>query len=255
MSDILRGSLGFKGENGLSAYQIAVKNGFTGSEQDWLATLGTTNHFAQSKTIFTVSEAGTDEINIPSGYSSEASFLDIYINGQRLNSSEYTLNLVSNKIELENELNEIGTKVEMVMVTISTNELPIVTTINSQSTNVTTPGTLAVYNFVNSSIAGKTDSSRFVTLSGTIPVMDTNTTSNITVSYPTGFSKSNTKVLSKAVLHNGVYYDTINVSTALAPIITGTKLTDDGIVLEVSLGSTAVGVTTTYKVFIMKEVV
>ena len=255
MSDVLKGSLGFKGNDGLSAYQIAVKNGFTGSEQDWLATLGTTNHFAQNKTVYEVEETGIDEIPLPQGYSSSSSFLDIYVNGQRLNKDEYTINTTDSVIELENELNGIGTIVEMVMVTISTNELPIVTTINSQSTNVTTPGTLAVYNHVNTSMAGKLDSDRFTTLSGTIPVMDINTTRTITVSYPTGYTKSNTKILSKAVLHNGVYYDTQNVSTALAPIITGTKLTDDGIVLEVSLGSTEVGVATTYKLFIMKEVV
>ena len=253
MSDILKGSLGFKGNDGMSAFDIAVKNGFTGTEQDWLATLGTTNHFAQSKSIYTVAETGIDEIPLPTGYSSASSFLDIYVNGQRLNSSEYTINTTDGVIELVNELNEIGTKVEMVMVTISTNELPIVTTINALSTNVTAPGTLAVYNFVNSSIEGKVDSSLFEELSGTIPVMDINTTSNITASYPTGFSKSNTKILSKAVLCNGIYVDTTNLDTALSPVITGTKLTDDGIVLEVSLGSTAVNTQTTYKVFIMKE--
>lgn len=255
MSDILKGRLGFKGEDGLSAYEVAVKNGFTGSEQDWLATLGTTNHFEQDKSIYEVEEAGIDEIPIPNGYVDGSSFLDIYVNGQRLNSDEYSLDLTNNVIELVNELNEIGTIVEMVMVTISTNNLPIVTTINSQSTNVTTPGTLAVYDFVNSSIAGKTDSNRFVTLSGTIPVMDINSTSTITVDYPTGFTKSNTKILSKSVLCNGVYVDTNNLNTALSPVITGTKLTDAGIVLEVSLGSTAVGEQTEYKVFIMKEVV
>lgn len=252
MSDILKGNLGFKGNDGLSAYQIAVKNGFTGSEQDWLATLGTTNHFAQSKSIYTVEETGIDEIPIPSGYLSGSSFLDIYINGQRINSDEYTLNTTDGVIELENALNQIGTKVEMVMVTISTNELPIVTTINSQSTNVTTPGTLAVYDFVNDAISGKLDSSKIVELTGTIPVMDINTTSNITVEYPTGMSKNNTKVISKSVIHDGNYIDSINVDTALSPVITGTKLTSDGIVLEVSLGSTPVEVATTYDLVIMK---
>lgn len=253
MSDILRGSLGFKGNDGLSAYEIAVKNGFSGSEQDWLATLGTTNHFAQTKSIFVVAEVGTNEITIPNGYIDGSSFLDIYVNGQRINSTEYTLDLTNNKILLTNELNQIGTTVELVMVTISTNNLPIVTTINSASTNVTTPGTLAVYNFVNDSILGKLDSNVFLNISGTIPVMDINSTITITVEYPTGLSKSNTRVINKMVLNNGIYVDSSNIETALSPVITGYKLTDEGIVLEVSLGSTAVNTTTTYKLLVMKE--
>lgn len=253
MSDILRGSLGFKGNDGLSAYEIAVKNGFNGSEQDWLATLGTTNHFAQTKSIFTVAEVGTDEITIPNGYIDGSSFLDIYVNGQRINSTEYTLDLTNNKILLTNELNQIGTTVELVMVTISTNNLPIVTTIDSTSTNVTTPGTLAVYNFVNNAISGKLDSNVFLNISGTIPVMDINSTITITIDYPTGLSKSNTRIINKMVLNNGIYVDSSNIETALSPVITGYKLTDEGIVLEVSLGSTAVNTATTYKLLVMKE--
>ena len=34
-----RGTLGFKGETGLSAYELAVKNGYEGTEQEWI------NHF------------------------------------------------------------------------------------------------------------------------------------------------------------------------------------------------------------------
>ena len=35
----LRGRLVIKGENGLSAYQIACQHGFKGSEEEWLASL------------------------------------------------------------------------------------------------------------------------------------------------------------------------------------------------------------------------
>ena len=38
-NNYLRGVLGFKGERGFSAYEIAVQNGFIGSEKQWLATL------------------------------------------------------------------------------------------------------------------------------------------------------------------------------------------------------------------------
>lgn len=36
----LEGELGYKGERGYSAYEIAVKNGFEGTEQDWLDHFG-----------------------------------------------------------------------------------------------------------------------------------------------------------------------------------------------------------------------
>lgn len=39
MDDILRGSLCFKGERGLSAYEIAKQHGFNGTEEEWLASL------------------------------------------------------------------------------------------------------------------------------------------------------------------------------------------------------------------------
>lgn len=37
---ILKGSLGFKGETGDSAYQLAVKNGYEGTEAEWIAHFG-----------------------------------------------------------------------------------------------------------------------------------------------------------------------------------------------------------------------
>ena len=39
MPDAVKGDKGEKGQNGLSAYQVAVKNGFKGSEQEWLQSL------------------------------------------------------------------------------------------------------------------------------------------------------------------------------------------------------------------------
>ena len=37
---MLEAELGFKGERGLSNYEIAVKNGYQGTEQEWLANFG-----------------------------------------------------------------------------------------------------------------------------------------------------------------------------------------------------------------------
>jgi hypothetical protein len=43
MDNVLKGSLCFKGERGYSAYELAVKNGFVGTEKEWLAQLITNN--------------------------------------------------------------------------------------------------------------------------------------------------------------------------------------------------------------------
>ena len=64
MENALRGVLAYKGERGYSAYEIAVQNGFIGTEQHWLATLGTSSHFNEDSIIHT-STAGQTNFNLP----------------------------------------------------------------------------------------------------------------------------------------------------------------------------------------------
>lgn len=61
MDNFLRGQLGFKGEKGDSAYDIAVKNGFEGTEQDWLATLGSLGQ-NELPIVTTISDSSTDTV-------------------------------------------------------------------------------------------------------------------------------------------------------------------------------------------------
>jgi hypothetical protein len=61
MSEILRGVLGFKGEKGDSAYDIAVKNGFQGTEQDYLATLGASGK-DELPIVTTINDSSTDTV-------------------------------------------------------------------------------------------------------------------------------------------------------------------------------------------------
>ena len=121
MNNVLRGKLGFKGERGYSAYEIAVQNGFIGSEKDWLAQLGTSSHFDRDIVIYTMTE-GQTEFDIPSSYVS-GSFMDIYVEGERLSSNEYTLNTDTNKIVLTNAIAVESTEVEIVVVTMATSNL------------------------------------------------------------------------------------------------------------------------------------
>lgn len=142
----LRGHLAYKGERGYSAYEIAVQNGYVGTEQDWLATLGTTSHFSEDSIIHT-STADQTVFALPTCYTSN-SFIDVYVNGLRLNSSEYTVNVENCDITLTKALSA-GAEVEIIVLTMSTNNLPIVTKINKDSTDTTVPSSKTVYDYLD----------------------------------------------------------------------------------------------------------
>lgn len=198
--EALRGVLGFKGERGYSAYEVAVRNGFKGTEQDWLANLGLSSHFERCSNIYTITEVNTTQINIPDCYNNNA-FIDVYVEGERLNSDEYTVDEEINKIVLVNAIDTVPTRVEVITLIMSTNSLPIVTTINSNSTNKTTPGTKAVYDLFKNSIA---------TVTGNIQKIAAGDTLKADVDYPEGFNKDNCTIIAKLVSSNNVYYDTNN---------------------------------------------
>ena len=160
----LKGTVGFKGDKGDSAYQVAVKNGFIGTEKDWLATLGTTNYVGETKATF-VGSQGQKEFGLPTGYTSE-SVVEVYVEGERLNANEYALNPTNRTLTLTNAISRNGTTVEIVLLAMASFELPIVETINASSTNDTVAGTKAVYNFVNTSIAPKLNKSNIQTITG-----------------------------------------------------------------------------------------
>ena len=145
MSNALRGVLAYKGERGYSAYEVAVKNGYVGSEKDWLAQLGKTSHFFRDRIIH-ISVDGQTSFDIPSEYTSN-SYIDVYINGLRLNPNEYVLNLDTQKIELIDIELDAGAVIEIVILTMSTNDLPIVSVIDDEATNETTPSTKAVHDY------------------------------------------------------------------------------------------------------------
>lgn len=144
MEENLRAVLGWKGERGYSAYEIAVQNGFEGTEKDWLAQLGTSSHFSEDKKVI-VATAGQSSFDIPESYVT-GSLIDVYIEGRKLTVEEYT---VDEKINLIGFTLDEGAVVEIVTLIISTNNLPIVERIAEDSTNDTVPSTKAVYNITN----------------------------------------------------------------------------------------------------------
>ncbi len=147
--EILRGVLGFKGERGYSAYEIAVQEGFKGTEQDWLATLGTSQHVAKVSIEYITTQDNETELDLPDEYKPNISLIDIYIDGLKVYFDRYTIDYPNKKIILLDAIPKAGEKVEIVVFTFSSNSLPIVETIDENSTNETTPGTKSVFTFVN----------------------------------------------------------------------------------------------------------
>lgn len=279
MSNILKASLGFKGEQGDSAYQIAVKNGFNGTEKQWLATLGTSSHFTQDKTLHVTTAVNEKVIDLPTSYlGSDFSTVDLYTNGIRLNSNAYTVNDTTKKITLTNAIEKIGTEVEIITTTLSTNNLPIVDAVTNSS-NENVPGTKAVYEYVKpvsdkadsnetkidsltpkvttleTSITAKFNSSNIETLTGSITDITAGGTVSKDITYPTGFTKANTIIVSKMVSSNNVYYDVVDLEETQNgfPTINMIALTDDAIRVWMKNTSTSTVRTGYYKITLLKK--
>lgn len=252
----LTGTVGFKGERGYSAYDIAVKNGFVGTEKDWLATLGTTNYVGETKATF-IGSQGQKEFGLPTNYTSE-SVLEVYIEGERLNANEYTLNSTNRTLTLTNAISVNGTTVEIVLLAMASFELPIVETINSSSTNETVPATKAVYNFVNTSVntsaATKLNKSNIQTITGQLSGIGAGATLTTDIDYPSGFTKSNTLIVGKMTSSNNVYYDSVDLTdtTNGFPKISMVALMDTGIRVWIKNTNTSEARIGHYKITIMK---
>lgn len=240
----LKGALGFKGEKGDSAYRVAVNNGFIGSEKDWLATLGTTNYVGEEKATYSAG-AGDTVFGLPTSYTSE-SVVEVFIEGAKLNANLYTINASERTVVLTNAIAVDKTTVEIVLLTMASYELPIVETIDSSSTNETTPGTKAVYDFVTSRVA---------TITGSVSGIGIGETKIVDESYPTGFSVHNTLIIGKMVSSNNAYYDSVDLTdtTNGFPKITTIALTETGVRIWLKNTSTSEARVGHYKITLMRQ--
>ena len=89
---------------------------------------------------------------------------------------------------------------------MSTNSLPIVSTINADSTNDTAPGTKAVYDYVEGVKTTKLDKSNIAVLTGSVANIQAGATAITDINYPAGFTKSNTVIIGDMVSSNDSYY-------------------------------------------------
>lgn len=267
----LQGSIGWKGERGYSAYEVAVQNGYVGSETDWLATLGTSSHFTEDSIIHTAT-SGQTTFALPSQYTSN-SLIDVYVSGLRLTSSEYTVG--TSNITLTNALTT-GAKVEIIVLTMSTNNLPITNTITSSSTNETAAGTKSVYDLsvdirgylqnevdtLNDSIeqlsnnvdAEKFDKANIQVLTGNKTNIAPGATETVDINYPTGFTQATTVIIGKMVSSNNNYYDTAdeNLTANGFPIIEMIALMSTGIRIWLKNTNNSATRTGYYKISLLK---
>lgn len=278
-----KGILGWRGPKGLSAYDIALQNGFVGTEKEWLSTLGTSSHFTETKDVYVTTTANETILTLPEAYlNKDFSTLNLYINGMRILAEDYTIDETARTITLVNPITEIGTEVEFVTLTITTNDLPIMSTISGASTNDTAPGTKAVYDFVTnemtkvpsqiiddttastskvyssnkvvSLLSGKLDTSNIQILTGSVSNIGAGATSITDVEYPDGFTKDNTLIISKMVSSNNNYYDMTDLESTASgfPTIKQVALTDDTIRLWLHNTSSDTARVGHYKLVIMK---
>lgn len=253
----LRGSLGFKGERGYSAYEVAKQNGFIGTEQDWLATLGTSSNFDRESYIYYSDTVGQTEFEL-TGVSMANAVVDVYIESQRLDSDEYELVLGNTpKIVLTIPLDVVGTKVEAVVLRMKTNSLPIVETISADSTNETVPGTKAVYELANTlttEINTKLNSANIKVVTGSTEGISAGGTTIVDVAYPNGFNGSNTVIIGKMVSSNNNYYDTSDMTDTDSgfPIIKQIALIDSGIRIWMKNNSTSASRIGHFKITLLK---
>lgn len=110
----LRGVLGFKGERGYSAYEIAVQNGYIGTERDWLAQLGTSSHFMKDSVVY-MSAAEQTVFALPETYTTN-SCVDVYIEGFRLAPSKYEVDAIAKTVTIKNMTLDEGEEVEVVVL-------------------------------------------------------------------------------------------------------------------------------------------
>lgn len=249
----LRGTVGFKGRDGDSAYTVAVKNGFEGTEQDWLATLGTAQHYDRVLTTYKVTSSKAT-FNLDAKLT-RTSIVDVFVNGLRKASDTYAINTTAKTITFTTALasNDI---LEVYMTNMSTSELPIVTTINSESTDETTPSTKAVYNHVNNEVTKvktdleatentlnnrlngvdttletKFDKANIAVITGSKTGIASGATEIVDVNYPNGFNQANTIIIGKMISSNNNYYDTADseLTPSGFPIIEMIALMSTGI--------------------------
>jgi hypothetical protein len=266
----LKGTLGFKGDRGYSAYEIAVKNGFKGTEKQWLASITTVN-LADNESVYITQTDNEKEFTLPDEYTPN-SVIEVYLDGVRLTNTMYSINEDTGKLVLNNAVVK-GTAVEIKVLTLVASETPISDEINETSTNETTAGSKAVYDYVENQVAGinafiidnveeihadlnaKFDNSNIQALTGSVQNITAGATATTDLNYPSGFTKENTHILSKMCSNNNVYYDSVDLTptTNGFPVIKMVALLDSVIRVWMTNTNSTTAKIGYYKITLLKK--
>lgn len=73
---------------GFSAYEVAVKNGFEGSEEEWLRSLSGDGGYKKTVKYYITTRESEKNFSLPYSYT-EQCMLDVFVNGFKLNGDEY----------------------------------------------------------------------------------------------------------------------------------------------------------------------
>lgn len=106
---------------GYSAYEVAVKNGFEGSEEDWLRSLSGDGGYKRMVKCYVTTVKNERMFELPYQYDCDCD-LDVYVNGFKLNGQEYVVEEENGvfSVVLTNSLDVIGTCVELVVIDANT---------------------------------------------------------------------------------------------------------------------------------------
>lgn len=111
-----------QGEKGKTAYEMAVENGYSGTQEEWLETLkgdkgdkgdGVFNRKTYTYTL----PSGTSEMNLPKEYDLRQQ-MDVFINGFKLNVNEYSIQEDNSiyKLKFTNTIDVADTMLEIVLI-------------------------------------------------------------------------------------------------------------------------------------------
>lgn len=212
--NIIKGYLGFKGEQGLSAYEVAVLHGETRTETEWVNSLGTASSYEQYNKNYTGDGTSTDFL-LPSEYESEHFFVDVYVDGLHkmpdknesgvLVTKDYEIIQVDDKYKIRFHTAPTNNAVIDVIATqVTATDLPISDRLDSESTNDFASGSKAVYDKITS-------------VQATIP----NMSSIVDLIYPVGSIYMSVNTTNPSTIFQGTTWEAVGQGRTLVGAGTG----------------------------------
>ena len=106
---------------GYSAYEVAVRNGFEGSEEAWLRSLAGSGGYKKMTKYYRTTSERESRFALPYSYT-RLCMLDVFVNGFKLNEEEYQIEEKDSRyfVVLSKALDVLGSVVEMDVIDANT---------------------------------------------------------------------------------------------------------------------------------------